>query len=211
MTKVNIPFLYSYISREEEVLWYGKPNKTCVILESIFNPFLAFALFWGLIDLTILSGFILHNFNSINIIVPIILFFSIHMMPVWIYLFGVFFSIKKSKNMEFLVTDKAIYIAGGTFKREVNIKRYEQIYDISVRRGFFDKKLGVGDIIFEKLGIPYSVQRRNSFKIENIRDYLYVYKLIKKAHADFMERKKMNDSNYNTQSNGGDDDRKVDF
>ena len=34
----------------ERVFWRGKPNFKCFILESIFNPLLFVAIFWGILD-----------------------------------------------------------------------------------------------------------------------------------------------------------------
>ena len=38
------------VGSNEKVLWKGKPNKRCFILEGIFNPMLPFALVWFLFD-----------------------------------------------------------------------------------------------------------------------------------------------------------------
>ncbi|MBQ9488364.1 MAG: hypothetical protein IJU80_00365, partial [Lachnospiraceae bacterium] len=43
----------SVVGSEETILWQGRPEKKCFIVESIFNPLLPFALFWAAIDLTI--------------------------------------------------------------------------------------------------------------------------------------------------------------
>ena len=34
------------IGKDEKILWKGRPNKKCFILEGIFNPMLPFALVW---------------------------------------------------------------------------------------------------------------------------------------------------------------------
>ena len=38
------------IEEKEKILWRGRPNKKCYILEGIFNPLLPFALIWLLFD-----------------------------------------------------------------------------------------------------------------------------------------------------------------
>lgn len=38
------------VGRDEKILWHGKPNKRCFVLEGIFNPLLPFALVWFLFD-----------------------------------------------------------------------------------------------------------------------------------------------------------------
>ncbi len=44
------PFLYGMLADNEEVLWSGKPDLKCFVLESIFNPLLPFAIVWALFD-----------------------------------------------------------------------------------------------------------------------------------------------------------------
>ena len=34
------------VGKDEKVLWAGRPDKLCFILEGIFNPMLPFALIW---------------------------------------------------------------------------------------------------------------------------------------------------------------------
>ena len=79
------------VGSNEEILWKGKPHQRCFILESIFNPLLPFALIWLLFDsifiVTLLSttSEMPHEFA-----LTFVIFFIIHLMPVWIYLSGVF-------------------------------------------------------------------------------------------------------------------------
>ena len=45
------------VGRDENILWHGKPNKKCFILEVIFNPLLPFALIWLLFDCILATTF----------------------------------------------------------------------------------------------------------------------------------------------------------
>ena len=81
------------VGTNETILWRGKPNKKCFLLESIFNPLLPFALIWALIDFGAIFGMGASNIGGLSFfLVP---FFLFHLMPVWLYLGGVFFSLKK--------------------------------------------------------------------------------------------------------------------
>ena len=53
----------SVVGSEETILWQGRPEKKCFIIESIFNPLLPFALFWAAIDLTIMGGLFFSKFH----------------------------------------------------------------------------------------------------------------------------------------------------
>ena len=83
--------LKSMVGENEKIMWEGKPSKKCFIFESIFNPMLPFALIWAIIDL----GFIgtVSKFGNDGFGFFLIPFFLLHLMPVWIYLFGVIFSL----------------------------------------------------------------------------------------------------------------------
>ena len=85
------------VAREEKVLWCGKPNKLCTILETIFNPLLPFAILWGFLEVgffeTITQA---QNYNEMsNVIIP---FFLVHLMPIWLYLYGVITCLLKYKK-----------------------------------------------------------------------------------------------------------------
>ena len=88
--------LKSMVGYEETIYYEGKPDRKCFILESIFNPLLPIAIIWALFDLGFLgaAGFGMTGGMQM-ILIPFMLF---HMMPVWIYLFGVIFSFKRYKN-----------------------------------------------------------------------------------------------------------------
>ena len=81
--------LKSMVGMDETILYEGKPDKKCFIMESIFNPLLPIAIIWAFIDLG-LMGFGMGSMPFIML--PFMLF---HMMPVWIYLSGVIFSFRK--------------------------------------------------------------------------------------------------------------------
>ena len=140
--------LNALIDDNENVLWYGKPNKKCFLLEAVFNPLLPFALLWGLIDFAFI-GLLLSKGQQTNQppLLMLIPFFALHLMPVWIYLAGVLLAFKNHKNTCFAVTEKGIYASEGFFSRYFRHKPFAEIADVSVRQGFFDRKLNVGDVI----------------------------------------------------------------
>ena len=77
--------LKSMVGMDETILYEGKPDKKCFIYESIFNPLLPIAIIWAIFDMGFL-GFGMGSFQLF--LVPFMLF---HMMPVWIYFFGIIF------------------------------------------------------------------------------------------------------------------------
>ncbi len=139
--------LYTLLEDNEKPLWQGKPNKTCFILEAIFNPLLPFAIIWALVDF----GFIHAAFSNPgkydqNVLLFTIPFFTLHLMPVWIYLGGILVSFFNYKHTEFLVSDKGIYCSYGVFSTKYKHKSLSDIKTVTIERGMVDNWIGVGDV-----------------------------------------------------------------
>lgn len=178
--------LQDQIGRNEKIVWSGKKDKRVSIFESIFNSMLPFALIWGIFDFGFIGSIFksgakveLDGFNSF-----LIMFFAVHLMPVWIYLAGILTASLKAKNTEYLITDKGIYIQTGIFTTNVELKPFTDLSHISVRQGFFDKIFGTGDVVTvcEHMSTTsYSNHRGHShgMNIENIPDYIQVFKMVK--------------------------------
>ena len=179
--------LYAMIGPNENILWTGKPNLKCFILEAIFNPFLPFAAVWALFDCFFI-GMLLSSKNSPASsalgALPFIAFFALHLMPVWIYLGGVLFSYKRYKHTEFVITDKGLYFSKGSFTQTVEHISFAQISSLSIKRGMFDQLLGVGDVVVQtpESNVPIPT-KRNPFMttglvICDIPDFQHVYQTI---------------------------------
>ena len=114
--------LREMLNPNETVLYEGKPNKKCFIFESIFNPLLPVAIVWGIIDFGLLTGEVVGGINDGDFVM--IPFMLLHLFPVWLYLAGVIFSVKKYNNTEYVITDMAIYVSGGIFARNISTKSF---------------------------------------------------------------------------------------
>lgn len=174
--------LKAIVGSNEKILYEGKPNKKCYVLESIFNPLLPFALIWAIIDFGIIGGVVLVE-KAENILFFIIPFMLFHLMPVWIYLGGILFTAKRYKNTAYVVTDKAIYVSGGVFTRNINVKPFAELSYINLHRGIFDQMFNVGDIVATS---NQMTQRGKSITIiiASVSDYVEVYNLVKKLQTD---------------------------
>lgn len=169
------------IGENEEIFYEGKPDKKCYILESIFNPMLPFAVIWAIFDLTFISGALSGQNNGMALFM--ILFMSVHLMPVWIYLGGALFSIIRYRNTNYVVTDRAIYVSGGVFNRTINTKPFAELSHIDLHRGVFDQMFNVGDVIAttsqtDEKGRPVAIN------ISSIKNYAEVFNLVKKLQTD---------------------------
>ena len=173
--------LRAIVGPYERILYQGKPNKKCYIFESVFNPLLFIAVIWAIIDFGLIGGV----FSQMDSGMPSIMlpFMLLHLMPVWIYLGGVLFMARKYRNTAYIVTDRAIYVSGGTFTRNINAKPFAELSHINLHRGFFDQMFHVGDIIattnqFNQNG------KAAVISISSISDYIEVYNLVKKLQTD---------------------------
>ena len=177
------PFLYGMLADNEEVLWSGKPDLKCFVLESIFNPLLPFAIVWALFDALFIILLLHEGKQTPWMALPLVGFFALHLMPVWIYIGGVLFSYLRHKHTSFIVTDKGVYVSGGIFTQTYKHQPYEQIASVTIKRGVFDKFLGVGDVelVLLPTGTDFPYPRRSmrkSMTICDIPDFQSVYKLV---------------------------------
>lgn len=170
------------IGSNEKVLYEGKPNKKCYIFESIFNPLLPFALLWAIIDFSVI-GVSFFSEGSKDILFFIIPFMLFHLMPVWMYLGGVLFTAVRYKNTAYIVTDKAIYVSGGVFTRNINTKPFAELSHIDLHRGIFDQMFNVGDIIATTNQLN-SNGKSATININSVSNYVDVYNMVKKLQTD---------------------------
>lgn len=183
---MGISDLELMVGNGETILWRGKPNKKCFILESIFNPLLPFALIWALVDFGVIIAMSL-SITETDLPFFILPFFLIHLMPVWLYIGGVFLSFKKYKNTEYIITDRGIYVSGGTFSYTYEMKPFTDLSHINIHRGIFDQWLGVGDVVSICNHSGYNSSESHSshgMTICDIADYREVFTMIKQLQTD---------------------------
>ena len=184
------------VGKDEKILWQGKPNKRCFILEGIFNPMLPFALVWFLFDSLFIAAFIggaaTPGAPAVFSIFPLI-FFLFHLMPVWIYLGGVIFVFRRYQHTEYIVTDKGVYISRGLFSYTCNMKPFTELARVNIHRGIIDQIIGVGDVVLTSNNVAdlYSSNIRVNGRpldvgttIADIKDYRKVFEIIKKLQED---------------------------
>ncbi|MBR6477801.1 MAG: PH domain-containing protein [Lachnospiraceae bacterium] len=181
--------LQAAIGSSETILWQGKPNKKCFILEGVFNPMLPFALLWGAIDFWFISMIfktdVSETRSMMGFIVP---FFAFHLMPVWMYLGGILAIFFRYRNTEYIITNLGVYISGGTFSYSYEMKPFAELSHIAMNRGIFDQILGVGDVELSTAHTDFSNHRSRGksikFSICDIEDYQRVYQMVKQMQTD---------------------------
>ena len=174
--------LKAIVGQDEQIMYEGKPNKKCFIFECIFNPLLPFALLWATIDFGFIGG-ALSQGDMGDIGAFLIPFFLLHLMPVWIYLGGILFSFRKYRNTAYVVTDRAIYVSEGIFRKNFIRKSFGELSHINLHRGIFDQWFKVGDVIATSNQIGPK-GKNVAIKISSIDNYIEVYNLVKKLQTD---------------------------
>ena len=177
--------LAAMVGKGEKVLWYGKPDKKCFLLECVFNPLLPFALVWLVFDSVFIFAAAASKDPQAQIGVSI--FMLLHLMPVWIYLGGILTSTIKYNNTAYIVTTKAIYVSGGVFAKTYEMKPFTDLSHINIHRGIFDQYLGVGDVVSSCSHPSYNAKHSHShygITICDIPDYQKVFKLVKDLQTD---------------------------
>lgn len=170
------------VGSDEKILYEGKPNKKCYVFESIFNPLLPFALIWAIFDFGIIGGALFAD-NADNVLFFLIPFMLLHLMPVWIYLGGILFTVRRYKNTAYIVTDRAIYVSGGVFTKQIDTKPFAELSHINLHRGIFDQMFNVGDIIATSNHLDEN-QKGTTITIASVSNYIDIYNMVKKVQTD---------------------------
>ena len=163
----------------ENVLVELHPDKKTFIAESILKG-LPLALIWGGVDFFIIYMMITTGAfgdaggEMSGFIVPfLILFFALHLIPVWAYVANVVKKVVGYKNITYVLTDKRIIIRSGIIGIDFKIFHYYEINSIDVKVGILDRIFKVGDLyiksdsqsaVIEDIKAPYAY----SSKIQKI-------------------------------------------
>ncbi|MBQ8451261.1 MAG: PH domain-containing protein [Clostridia bacterium] len=146
--KQNPETIDEILTKNEKVLFRSKPKKSAHIAEAFFNM-LPFVIIWLLFDgfaiFMIISNGIGENAPG-PFTIFIIGFFMLHLMPVWIWIYGIIKATAGYKNIEYVFTDKRIIIREGIFKLQFVVIKYNTIKKLDLKKSFSDKLIGVGDI-----------------------------------------------------------------
>lgn len=177
------------VGKGEKILWKGRPNKRCFVLEGIFNPLFFVALIWILFD----SFFIAAYTAQGQLSTFSIYFFILHMTPVWAYIGGIIFVFRRYKHTKYIITDKGVYVSGGLFSYTCNMKPFTELARVNIHRSFIDQIIGVGDVVLTSNNIAdlFGANVRTNggetdvgITIADIKDYRRVYEIIKKLQED---------------------------
>ena len=152
------------LGKDEEVLASLKPNRKVYILESIFKG-LPIVLLWGGIDAFAIYMIVSTGaFAESGMIWFIVLFFALHLIPVWMYIARIVKVVAGYKNISYTFTDKRVIVRSGIIGIDFKYQYYSDISSVNVKVGIFDRLFKVGDvhiqgntqhIVVEDINAPY--------------------------------------------------------
>ena len=173
-------FIEKMLDEKERIVWEGKPDRITYI---IGHPvFYIFAIFWALIDASILSSM----FNQGNPPLYMIIVFTAHLTPVWIALGGPVYRAINWKFVQYVMTDKRIYFLSGIIGRDVKVVDFAAVSEPSVNVGLIEKLRDCGSIHLKPY-TEYSQQKGrtpNMGVLRHIASPYDVYKQIKQMALD---------------------------
>ena len=135
------------LGEEEEVLLTLKPERKVYIAESILKG-LPVALLWGGIDAFVIYTLIASGaLQEVGMMAGFLIgFFTIHLIPVWLYLAQVIKRVMGYKNLSYAFTDKRIIVRSGLVGIDFKFIYYTDIDSVDVKVGILDRLFKVGDL-----------------------------------------------------------------
>ena len=187
----------------ETVVYEIKPSKMCFLIESIFNIMLPFCIIWALVDgfliTTIIDDFVKDKDSTYAwvSILPLLVFFSIHLMPVWMYLGGIIKAVFKLSRSAYIISDHVIYFnKSAKEKQHSNRIPFCNLKKATVTRGIIDHLAHKGDIVLTNLS-----DRRDEATISNVDNYDEITEYINKRCNEEYGKKEPAEVEFYTQYN----------
>lgn len=164
------------LTEDEKILWKGKPRLLSFILSAFFKGFI-FVLIWLVFDATFI-GLLFTFVQDIPtpLIVFIVIFFILHLIPVWIWIYGLISATKRQKLEEYAFTDKRIIIKKGFIGSKIDSIYYTSLDSVNLKVGIIEKMCKVGDI--------YLVSEGKNVVLEDIRDPYFISQRLQKIAMD---------------------------
>ena len=172
------------LEKDEEVLLETTPDKKDYILEAVFKS-LPITLLWLAIDVFIIVLLCLNpDYSNQGIsIFFIVVFFALHLLPVWLYAGRIIKRVADYRNIKYVFTDKRVIVRSGIIGIDYKFIYYNEVNSVDVKVGVLDRLLKVGDVyitsnnkvaVLEDIKNPYQIANRIQSIARDIKtDMLY--------------------------------------
>ena len=164
------------MSEGEYILWRGKPKKSAYIADKALSM-LPIAVIWAVFDFQFLRS---AGGNAF-----LLMFLTVHMFPVWLWLGNAVTSVLQWRNEDYYLTNKRIIIRKGVFGPQRQSVFLWDVHNLQIHYGLLDRLFGSGDIY-----INYAVHRHGKHRstsgwfLMNLEAPQEVYDRIERAALD---------------------------
>lgn len=128
----------------EIVLWQGVPDKFCFVWRSV-GKLLPFAIIWLLFD-----GFFIGVTVSTGDLGEmwwfLLIFFALHLMPVWLFVGQLIKRLAEHKNVIYAVTDKRVILRNGVIGLDFENLNYTDISNVHANVSVIERIRKVGSV-----------------------------------------------------------------
>lgn len=168
------------LDANENIRWRGKPERVTYIIGS--PVIYLFAIFWAAIDSTLIVSWFSQGVQS-----PFFVFFILlHMTPVWFALLGPVYRAINWNYIDYVMTEKRIYIHSGIIGRDIKVIEFAEIREPSVNVGLIEKIRNCGTIRLSPYTDSSNNRRTTSYTgtLRHVEDPYILYKTIKQMALD---------------------------
>lgn len=200
----------------ESIIWSGKPKKSAYIINKLALRF-PFVILWLFFDLVFIFTLGMKPLTNSGMLFFIIMFFGMHLLPVWIWIADAVTASRKWKKTKYYVTDKRIIIQNGFIAENYQTIYYKDIKNVNLHIGVIDKLLGVGDINFS-FGTTININNNTNSNVNynfnystaflDVEDYKELFPKVQKIILDIQsdieypnQFRPENNPGYNTKYN----------
>lgn len=167
--------LHDVLFDGEELLWEGKPKKLCFVLRSFGKLLPASILF--LIFVSFFIGVMATTEEMAQVRPFLIVFFSLHLLPVWKCIGKLISSNLEYKNVIYAMTNRRIVLRSGVVGLDFDGADYSDISHVRVDVSPLERMFGVGTLMV-------TTTSGRVFLLSAIPDPYETYKRINKVLID---------------------------
>lgn len=200
--------LEQIVDANEQILWTGKPNRFLFTLGSIW--FYLFAIGWGAFDFILFKNVFHSGFandapgrNGLKLL-PII-FILVHLIPVWIAIFGPIYRFFLSFRIEYMITNRRVYLSSGIMGTDITSVEFRDVTTPHVNVNPLQNMLKVGTIRVTPdvtRGFGDDKTTIKGYRLEHISEPYEVFNLLKRLSTD-VTTDQMYPNAYRPQENPG--------
>ncbi len=162
-----------FLNKNETIILTKKPQKKAFIIKNSLKM-MPIAIIWFVLDFGILSSSIKGG-EMLWFILP---FFTLHLMPFWIWLANVITANRRWKNTKYIITNNRIIIQNGFFAVNETSLFYKDLRNAQMNIGLIGKVFHTGSIIFD------SSSKDESFIFEDLDNCEEIYNHVQKIILD---------------------------